>query len=86
MAPPLYGIFTTPNLFGFAIFFFLFAIVHRQLNNAGIRFQKWFAYIGFVPYFIADKFLPFRWALFILLVSGIILGFVGGMIFEGDEE
>lgn len=85
MAPPLYGIFTTPNLIGCVIIIFVIAILHRQLNNFGAPFNKWIAYIMLLPYFLVDKYFALKWAIAVGLLGGIIVGFVGGMFMGADD-
>jgi len=85
MAATLYGVFTTPNLIGAVVIIFAIAILHRQLNNFGMPFNKWVAYIMFLPYFIIDKFFALKWAIAVGLFGGIILGFVGGMFTGADD-
>lgn len=86
MAALLWGFLSTANLIGLVIIIFILAIIHRQLNNVGVAFNKWVGYIIIIPYFIVDKLAPFKWALVIGLVGGIILGFIGGLIVGSDES
>lgn len=81
----LWGIFSTVNLIGFVVILFVIAIAHRQLNNAGIPFNKWIGFLMLIPYFIIDKFAALKWALLVGLVGGLVAGFLGGMLTGVDE-
>lgn len=85
MSATLWGIFSTANMLGFVLIFFIIAILNRQLNNIGVSFNGWVAYLALIPYFIVDKFAPFKWALVTGVLGGVILGFVGAMFLGGDE-
>lgn len=82
----LWGIFTSANLIGFVIIFFVLAICNRQFNDLlGVPFNKWFAWLMLVPYLIADIFIPLKWAIAIGLFGGIIVGVLTGMFMGGDD-
>jgi len=86
MAAVLWGFLTTPNLIGFVLIFFVIAIAHRQFNNMGIPFNKWFAFIMLIPYFIVDLFAPLKWAIVVGLLGGLLAGFLSGMFTGTDDD